>query len=89
MPTNGYTANGAANVEAVMHQDADKAGVPVHSFDPDSSPAEKGASAGKARSQLNSVVDKPPVERGAFFLLSFVVEPLAVDPLTSSYSCLS
>jgi hypothetical protein len=37
----------------ILQMDASRANVPVHSFDPDASPAEKAAVAGKARTKLS------------------------------------
>ncbi|KAF8168240.1 C2 domain-containing protein [Crassisporium funariophilum] len=51
--------HGQAEATAIMKHDADKAGVPVHSFDPEASPQEKGAAAGKGgREKLQSVKQK-------------------------------
>ncbi|KAF5356241.1 hypothetical protein D9756_004179 [Leucocoprinus leucothites] len=53
--------NGAApppiptQLDAILKQDADRNRVPVHTFDPNASPQEKAAAAGKARDQLQSV----------------------------------
>ncbi|TFK57601.1 tricalbin [Heliocybe sulcata] len=49
-----------AEANDIVQKDADKAGVAVHSFDPDASPEEKAAAAGKARDQLKSVSQKDP-----------------------------
>lgn len=50
------TGNGATLADAhdMLSKDA-RGNATVHSFDPDASPEEKAASAGKARSQLKSV----------------------------------
>ncbi|RDB28789.1 Uncharacterized protein PYUK71.03c [Hypsizygus marmoreus] len=53
MATQGPT-DGQAQVNGIIQHDADK-GATVHSFDAAASPAEKGAAAGKARSQLKSI----------------------------------
>ncbi|KAF9023422.1 tricalbin [Hymenopellis radicata] len=53
MATNGVAnGNGKANLDALKR---DEQHVAVHSFDPDASPADKAAAAGKARDQLKSV----------------------------------
>lgn len=73
MSTNGLAANqnGQAALDAALKKDADK-GAAVHSFDPEASPAQKGAAAGKARDQLKSVKASsgPNVERGLYSLVS-------------------
>ena len=68
--TNAIRAQGQAN--DIVQNDASRGNVAVHSFDPDASPAEKAAAAGKARNQLTSTLPaKPkPAEsgRGQHFL---------------------
>ncbi|KAJ7770832.1 C2 domain-containing protein [Mycena maculata] len=50
------TTNGEANKQAdAIMQDSANGRVAVHSFDPEASPEQKGAAAGKARDQLKSV----------------------------------
>lgn len=48
-----------AEVNSIVQEDAAKNRVAVHTFDPDASPQEKAATAGKNRDQLKSVTDKP------------------------------
>jgi Ca2+-dependent lipid-binding protein len=60
IPSNGST-NGQAKVNAILENDAAKGRVAVHSFDPNSSPAEKGAAAGKGRDQLKSIIPESKV----------------------------
>lgn len=50
-------------VNRIINQDEAK-GMPVHSFDPNSTPAEKAAAAGKARDQLKSVKNRGPADGG-------------------------
>ena len=45
-------ANAQAKVNGIVEQDAAKGRVPVHTFDPDASPQEKAAAAGKAAGSL-------------------------------------
>ncbi|KAI9511781.1 tricalbin [Russula earlei] len=60
---NSLRAHDRAN--DLLQQDAAKGNnVPVHSFDPDSSPAQKASAAGKARSQLDSVIPRKPTDGG-------------------------
>ncbi|KAJ7462762.1 C2 domain-containing protein [Mycena galericulata] len=55
MATNG---NAAAHKQAdAIMQDSANGRVAVHSFDPEASPSQKGAAAGKARDQLKSVTN--------------------------------
>ena len=63
----GGLSNGQLQVEvdAVMNDAAD-IGVPVHKFDPDASPEEKAAQAGKARDKLTSVKPQEPKAEGKF-----------------------
>jgi hypothetical protein len=42
-------------LDAILKQDAHNNRVPVHTFDPNASPEEKAAAAGKARDQLKSI----------------------------------
>lgn len=51
-------------VSGMLKRDEAK-GAAVHSFDPDASPAEKAAAAGKARDQLTSVKQKDAADGGA------------------------
>lgn len=44
----------------IVKQDADKSGVPVHTFDPDATPQQKAATAGKNEDQLKSVTKNKP-----------------------------
>ena len=58
------TADPANNpqLNGLLAQDREKQSVAVHSFDPDATPAQKAAAAGKGRSQLtnrNSKDDSP------------------------------
>ena len=61
----GELSNVQLQVEPVLKEDA---GVPVHRFDPDASPEEKAAKAGKGRDQLASIKPKEPQERGEWSL---------------------
>jgi hypothetical protein len=70
MALNGAAPPISTQLDAVLKQDADQKKVPVHTFDPNASPEEKAAAAGKARSQLQSIVSddlKPsrPLPAGA------------------------
>lgn len=55
---------GAEVVHGILKKDEAK-GAAVHSFDPDASPAEKAAAAGKARDQLTSVKQNGAGDGGA------------------------
>jgi hypothetical protein len=46
-----------AHLAGIMHEDQSK-GAAVHTFDPNASPAEKAAAAGKARDQIKPVNSK-------------------------------
>lgn len=67
--------------DAVMNNDASEA-APVHAFDPDASPEEKGAQASQGKEQLESivnVVDEQPVEPargGSYYLFALRYPPL-------------
>jgi len=65
---NATRAQGQAN--DILQKDASRGNVAVHSFDPDASPAEKGAAAGTARKELASTLPAKPTEagRGQHFL---------------------
>jgi len=65
---NAISAQGQAN--DIVQNDASRGNVAVHSFDPDASPAEKAAAAGKAGRQLTSTLPAKPTEggRGQHFL---------------------
>ncbi|KAF8640747.1 hypothetical protein AX17_000398 [Amanita inopinata Kibby_2008] len=75
MATNGSIANGLPQKNA-LHNDAAEERVPVHSFDPDASPSEKAAVAGRARDKLQSVKTDSKAADG--------VEVLSVDTAASS-----
>jgi hypothetical protein len=61
-----------AQVNDILDQDAAKGRVAVHSFNPDASPQEKAAAAGKGRDKLKSVKDQPEASgRGLCFLNLF------------------
>ena len=57
-----------ADAHDMLSKDAARGNATVHTFDPDASPEEKAAAAGKARSQLKSVKDKDAgdASRGEF-----------------------
>jgi hypothetical protein len=85
---NAIRAHGQAN--DIVQKDASRGNVAVHSFDPDASPAEKAAIAGKARQQVTSTLPAKPTEggRGQPFLYvlpascrigSLPLQELAVD----------
>lgn len=56
LPPNGPSSTIRAHAQAndILQSDAAKGNVAVHSFDPDASPAEKAAAAGKARPKPNT-----------------------------------
>ncbi len=58
LPPNGppSTVQAYAQAHDILQKDAARGNIPVHSFNPDASPAEKAAAAGKARTQLNSTI---------------------------------
>lgn len=67
----GAPATNAQQLNGLIAKDAEKQSVAVHSFNPDASPAEKAAAAGKGRSQLKSANDNAN-EPGGVGELSFV-----------------
>ncbi|KAF7437156.1 hypothetical protein PC9H_003992 [Pleurotus ostreatus] len=58
VPANG-NANQQAAVNGLLERDSNNGRVAVHQFDPDATPAEKAASAGKSRDKLKSANDQP------------------------------
>jgi len=83
----------AAEADAIMKQD-EKKGVPVHSFDPNASPEEKGAQAGKARDQLESVIPQSEASQGrgkrqSVISLSPTVRSIASAVHWSRLSCVN
>ncbi|KAL0950758.1 hypothetical protein HGRIS_007526 [Hohenbuehelia grisea] len=56
LPGNG---DAQAELNGILEQDAAKGRVAVHTFNPDASPQEKAAAAGKSRDQLKSVKNEP------------------------------
>lgn len=59
MATNGGIAtNPQQQLNGILNQDREKQSVAVHTFNPDSTPEQKAASAGKGSNQLKSVQDK-------------------------------
>ncbi|EJD04407.1 tricalbin [Fomitiporia mediterranea MF3/22] len=59
MATNGGT-NGQPQLNGIIAQDKEKQNVAVHSFDPDATPEQKAAAAGKGRNQIESSKDDAP-----------------------------
>ena len=53
-PEDGVSMEAQSQVNGIVQQDAAKGRVAVHTFDPDASPQEKAAAAGKARDQVKS-----------------------------------
>jgi hypothetical protein len=68
LPPNGLSSANAIHAHGqandIVQNDASRGNVAVHSFDPDASPAEKAAAAGKARKQLTSTLPAKPTEGG-------------------------
>ncbi|KAH8120625.1 tricalbin [Phellopilus nigrolimitatus] len=60
MATNGGATNGQAGLDGIVEHDQEKQSVAVHTFDPDASPAQKGAAAGKGREQISSGKNDQP-----------------------------
>ncbi|EKM83486.1 hypothetical protein AGABI1DRAFT_88463 [Agaricus bisporus var. burnettii JB137-S8] len=56
MALSGAAPTIPSQLDAVLKQDADQKKAPVHTFDPNASPQEKAAAAGKARTQVQSIV---------------------------------
>ena len=54
----GISASPQQQLNGLLAKDADKQRVAVHTFDPDATPEQKAAAAGKGRDQLKSIVDK-------------------------------
>ena len=77
------TADPANNpqLNGLLAQDREKQSVAVHSFDPDATPAQKAAAAGKGRSQLTNgnSKDDSPGGKGEC-ALRFVLTSLAPVP---------
>jgi hypothetical protein len=87
--SNGH-ANGVnrAEVEAKSERAEDK-GVPTHRFDPDASPQEKAAQAGKGREKLESVRPKEEVSRGMSIFYSICARCFPCCTLRPNVSGLS
>ena len=62
---NGDSA-GQPQLNGLIQQDREKQRVAVHSFDPDATPEQKAAAAGKGRSQLESGKKDSPGGKGEF-----------------------
>lgn len=54
----GAPPDAQAQLNGLLQADASKGGVAVHTFDPNSSPQEKAAAAGKGREQVSKVGGK-------------------------------
>lgn len=65
LPPNGPSSTIRAHSQAndILQKDAAKGNVSVHSFDPDASPAQKAAAAGKARPQPSSAITAASPEK--------------------------
>ena len=75
-PTLEQSAQAQAQANDIM-LDAAKGRVAVHTFDPDASPQEKAAAAGKGRENLKSVAEKADAgERGTSSLRAFRLKSL-------------
>ena len=68
LPPNGVSSANAIRAHSqandIVQNDASRGNVPVHTFNPDASPAQKGAAAGKARDQLTSTLPANSTEGG-------------------------
>src|SRR5882762_9938523 len=56
LPPNGIASTLQKQANHIVKEDASKSNVAVHTFDPDASPQQKAASAGKGADQLKSKV---------------------------------
>jgi type IV pilus biogenesis protein CpaD/CtpE len=54
---NGMSASARDQLNGIVKEDLTKDRVALHVFDPDASPQQKGAAAGKARDQVKSVTN--------------------------------
>jgi hypothetical protein len=66
------------SLNTVLHNDSPSPNVAVHTFDPEASPAQKGAVAGKGKENLKDVRQTPDGEgeKGPFFLSCSVFSAL-------------
>jgi hypothetical protein len=53
--TNGPAVTGQNQFNSPLKEDAAKNSVPVHTFDPQTSPQQKGAAAGQASDKINGM----------------------------------
>jgi hypothetical protein len=61
-----------AEINGINHEDASKGAIP-HTFDPDMSPAEKAAAAGKGRDELKSLGIQEKKEEARGMSIYFVL----------------
>lgn len=54
----GIATDPQQQINGIIANDANKQSVAVHTFDPDATPEQKAASAGKGSSQIKSVAEK-------------------------------
>lgn len=68
LPPNGLSSANVSRAHSqandILQKDASRGNVPVHSFDPNATPAEKAAEAGQARSKLSSVTSSKASDVG-------------------------
>ena len=94
-PAGDPATDAQAKVNGIVQNDQAKQRVPVHTFNPDSSPQQKAAAAGKAKTKLDdgSVREKAAGAKGVYFISSF---PLCLStragvcllPKRTSHCCL-
>jgi hypothetical protein len=64
MATAAADPSGEAQLNGIIQQDKQKESVAVHSFDPNATPEQKAAAAGKGRNQIESASDNGPGGKG-------------------------
>lgn len=66
--------NGEAQLNGLIQDDQQKQAVTVHTFDPNATPEQKGAAAGKGRSQIAAGKDSDDAGGKGEFDLYFVIK---------------
>ncbi len=74
----GPAPSAAAEAHVALQNDVEKGSLPLHSFDPDASPAQKAAQVAKGKDQKIGSIKKQEkqAERGSFAVIcSFCISP--------------
>lgn len=78
LPQGGTAPNSQAQLNGVLAHDSAQNNVPVHTFNPDASPEEKGAAAGQGKDKLKSAKEQENGGAGEKGVLHILLSQLQV-----------